>query len=192
MKKGIKTIITGSVLFILGTFVIPFLCVIPLFPDGSKDVQFKVPGTIQAVIDKPGRYYLWNDYRTIYKGKSYNRSESIPDGLEIKIKDSNGKLLDFVCNSYNSTYSGDNARKSIGYVETKNVGKVDIEVSGGNEERIFSFSSSSNLLKIIVLFFGSFAIAALFALAGVGITIWGIVKLVNANKKDGQATPLPH
>jgi len=44
----------------------------------GHEVQSKVPGTQEVIIEKPGRYYLWNDFRTVYAGKSYDQSEHIP------------------------------------------------------------------------------------------------------------------
>lgn len=187
MKAGIKLIITGFVLFVLGGFVMPLLFLIPLFFDGSKDIQFKVPGAIQATINKPGRYYIWNNFQTMYKGKSYNRSERIPDGLEVKIRDSEGKPLDLVCDSSMFSSVMNNSKRSIGYFEAKNAGRVNIEVSGGSDEMIFLFSPS-NQLKILILLVGGFVFSTIVAFAGVGIGIWGIIKLMKATKQDKQIT----
>lgn len=185
MKPGIKTIIAGGVLFVLGAFVVPLLVVLPLILRSSNAVQFKIPGTIEATVAKPGRYYLWNDFRTIYEGKSYDRSESIPDGIEIRIHDSKGELLPFVASTSISSSAGAGSKTSIGYLEVENPGKVKIEVSGGNEERIFSFSEFV-FPKMFGLFFAGFGLSILVALSGFGIMLWGIVKLIRADKKGGQ------
>ena len=68
MKRGIKTIIAGVVIFVFGAFVVPLLFIFPLIFGKSNEVQFKVPGTFEANAEKPGRYYLWNDFQTIYDG----------------------------------------------------------------------------------------------------------------------------
>lgn len=190
MKSGIKIIIIGGALTILGAFIIPVLAIIPLLLADRNEVQFKAPGTIQVPVDKPGRYYLWNEYQTIYKGRSYNRSERIPDGMEIRIKDSSGQLLEFVSNGSMSSQIGSNFKQSVGYVEVKNTGIVDIEVSGGNQEMIFSFSRSG-MFKIIVIAFGGFALSGIVALTGFGVIIWGIVKLLQANKSAGSNNQMP-
>ncbi|HRQ90897.1 MAG TPA: hypothetical protein PLA50_19055, partial [Bacteroidia bacterium] len=62
MKPGLKTLITGIALFILGGFVIPFLLILPLFLNESTNTQFLVPGSKEVTVEKPGRYYLWNDF----------------------------------------------------------------------------------------------------------------------------------
>jgi hypothetical protein len=181
MKSGIGTLITGVVL-LLGAFVIPLLLVLHLVLGGSNAVQFKIPGAIEAAVKEPGRYYLWNDFQTMYAGKNYNRPEGIPDGIEIAIHDSNGELLTFVGDASISSSAGGTSKKSIGYVEVQSPGKVRIEVAGGNEERVFSFSQFG-LMKMFRFILGGFGLSVLVGVAGLGVTIWGIVKLVRANKK---------
>jgi hypothetical protein len=176
------------VLFILEAVVIPLLFVLPLLLGSSHEVQFRIPGTIQTTVEKPGRYYLWNDFRTVYEGKSYDRSERIPDGIEIRIHNSKGELLEFVGNTSISTSAGSSSKNSIGYVEVESPGKVSIEITGGNEERIFSFAESG-LLKMLGLILGGFGLSLLVGISGFGIIIWGIVKLARANRKGEQNSP---
>jgi hypothetical protein len=178
MKRGIKTIIAGVVILIFGAFVVPLLFIFPLFFGKSNEVQFKVPGTFEANVEKPGRYYLWNDFQTIFDGKSYNRSESIPDGMQITIRNSSGTELHLVTDTSISSNSGGSSQKSIGYVEIASPGKLEIVVTGG-DERILSFAPS-NLLKILGLILGAVGLTALVAIGGVGIGIWGIVKFLRS------------
>lgn len=176
MKRGIKTIITG-VIFLVVALVAPFLFLIPIFLEHQNENQFKVPGAIEVVVDKPGRYYLWNDFRTVYHGQSFNRSERIPDGLNIQIGDAQGHPFNFVSDTSISSTNGSSAKNSIGYVEIEHPGKVTVQVSGNFEERIFSFSKSG-LLKMFLFIIGGVAASILAGLTGLGLIIWGIVKLV--------------
>lgn len=181
--------ITGAVCFIVGAFVIPLATVLPLILEGSKEVQFKVPGTMEIPVDVPGRYYLWNDFQTVYKGTSYDRSTGIPDGMEIRIRNGNGELLEFSSDTSMSSTNGASASNSIGYVNIEGPGKVKIEVTGGNEERVFSFARS-RLLMMIGRIAGGFLFSMLFGLGGLGMVVWGIVKLVRSNKKgEGPGGP---
>lgn len=172
--------IVGAVLFILGTVIVPVLFILPLIFGKSDEVQFMVPGTFEAKAEKPGRYYLWNDFQTIYDGKSYNRSEGLPDGMVIKILNSDGTQLHLVSDPSISTSNGSSAAKSIGYVEIENPGKIKIEVTGG-DERVLSFAPSK-VFKIVGLIVGAFAASALISISGLAIGIWGIIKLVRSNK----------
>lgn len=187
MKPGIKSIIAGVTLFLLGAFVFPLLIILPVILGESDEVQFKVPGEAEISVEKPGRYYLWNDFRTVHEGKSYNRPEDIPDGIEIRVQNSKGEALEFVGDTSISSSSGSSSKNSIGYVEVQNPGQLRVEVSGGNEDRIFSFSQSG-LLKMFGLILGGAAISALIAIGGIVLAIWGIVKVVKPNQKGEPAS----
>jgi hypothetical protein len=181
MKPGIKKIITGGVIFFVGAFVIPLSFVLPLILHHEQESQFKAPGNTEITVTKPGRYYLWNDFRTIYDGKSYDRSENIPDGLDIRIQDADGHQLQFVSDGSISSSSSTSAKKSIGYVEVERAGKVTINVRGGSENRIFSFSQSG-LLMMFGLVLGGAGLAIVVSAAGIGLIIWGIVTRARANQ----------
>ena len=181
MKPGIKTIITGGVIFLVGAFVVPLLFVLSLLKAHEQETQFKIPGTIEVALKEPGRYYLWNDFRTVYNGKSYDRPESTPDGIEIRIRDASGHQLQFVSDASISMSSGASSKKSIGYIEVEHPGEVTVEVKGGSDERIFSFSQSG-LLKIFSMIIGGFGLLMMTAVAGIGLIVWGIVKLARANR----------
>jgi hypothetical protein len=173
-----KKIVIGIILFILGAFIIPLTLVLTVVSNLPAEKQFKIPGTAQVTIDEPGRYYLWNNYQTLFEGKSYNRSERLPDGIEIKITDaSTGEPFDFTTSLSISSTSGSNSKNSIGYIEVQNAADISIEVAGGNNERIFSFSQS-RLLELIGLILACVLLSTVSALSGVGITIWGIISLV--------------
>ena len=175
----------GIVLFVVGAFVVPIAFLFPLILNNSDERQFIIPGTTKVEIQKPGRYYLWNDFQTVFDGKSYNRSKSIPDGLEIAIMNEEGKDLQFTSETSISSSSGSSSKNSIGFVEVSNPSSLTVSVSGGSDERVFSFSESG-ILKLLGLIFGGFGLSILLALAGVGISILGIIKLVMNNKKGEQ------
>ncbi len=184
MKKGLKTLIAGVLLFLIGAFVVPIAFILPVILDDSHERQFIIPGSTEVEIAEPGRYYLWNDFQTVYDGKSYNRSKSIPDGLEITVKDESGRSLAFSSDTSISSSSGSSSKNSIGYIDVEKPSKLSVSVQGGSEQRIFSFSQSG-IMKILGLIFGGFGLSMLMALAGIGVSIWGIVKLVK-NKKKGE------
>ncbi len=189
MKTGIKTIIAGVSLVILGVFAVPAAIVLPLILGDSNEKQFEIPGNTQIAVEKPGRYYLWNDYQTVFQGKSYNRFKSIPDGIEIKITNAEtGELLDFVSDISISSSIGSSSQNTIGYIELQEPCSVDITVIGGAEKRVFSFSKSK-LRDMLWLIIGGFVLSPTLGIAGFGITTWGIVKLGRSNKKGEQGAP---
>ncbi len=182
MKPGIKSIIAGVGLFILGAVVFPLAIVLPVFLAlNGHLVEFKVPGTFETNVVKAGRYYLYNDYQTIYNGKTYDNSTNLPGGMEIKVLDSQGQVLQFNGDTSFSVGGSGTERKSIGYVEVHTPGKVRIEVSGAGEERIFSFGQE-NFFKFFGLMFGTVGLGIIIAFGGIGLAVWGIIKLVRSNK----------
>lgn len=189
MAPGIKIIASGLILFILGLFVITI--VIPFFMfdliENSYGEQFKIPGSTLVIVEEPGRYYLWNNYQTVFEGRSYNRSEEIPDGLEIKIRNKEtGKPFDFVTKLSISSNRGTSSKNSIGYVDVLSPGGVDIEIAGGSEDRIFSFSRSVFTSQLGFIVCGALLSMAI-SFLGFGFAIWGIVKLVKSNRIDNEA-----
>ena len=186
MRSGIKTIVTGVLLFIVGAVVVPLVTILLLILDDSNEKQFMIPGNTQVVIEEPGRYYLWNDYQTVFQGKSYTKSQTIPDDIKITIKnEETGELFDFVSDTSISSSRGSSSKNSIGYIEVQELGSVHIDILGGNEERIFSFAQSG-LLAMFGLILGGFGLSMILSLSGIGLTIWGIVKLVRSKKKSEQ------
>ncbi|WDE96839.1 hypothetical protein PQO03_02545 [Lentisphaera profundi] len=186
MRTEIKKIIIGSTLFILGAIIVPMAIVLPLMLRESNNDQFRAPGTTQVNIDKPGRYYLWNDHITVFEGKSYNRSEHIPDNMEFVFQNKGtNEKLEFISDTSISSSSGSSSKNSIGYIEVQNPGDIDINISGDIKERVFSFSQS-DILLMIGLIFGGCALSMILGFTGFGIAVWGVVQLIQSNKKPIQ------
>ncbi len=184
MRIGIRTLIAGVVIFVVGAFVVPAAVILPVFLSEGDDRQFLVPGTEVVEVEKTGRYYLWNDFQTFFDGKSYNRSENIPDGVEVRITGVDGEELGFSSDTSISSSSGSSSRNSIGFVEVTRPMRVTVSVLGDFEERVFSFSEDG-VLKMLGLVFAGFAASMLLALTGVGVVVWGIVKLVRNSGEGG-------
>ena len=184
MKKGVKTIIIGATLFITGAFLIPVAVILLLITRGDRPEQFIIPGEMTVEIEEAGRYYLWNDYQTIYKGKSYNRSELIPDSLEMTITNiDTGELKEIVGDTSTSSSSGSSSKNSIGYFEIGEPGQYKVRVIGESNERVFSFGEDS-IVKFLVLIFAGGGVCLLIAFSGFGLIIYGIVKVVT-KKNNG-------
>lgn len=166
------TINVGVMLFVMA-FIAPVLVITLLLVKKGPETQFEVPGTTEVSVSKPGRYYLWNNFRTVYKGRSYNRPQNIPDGLQIRIHDTNAGELPFISDPHISETIGNASKNSIGYVEVERPGRLTIEVQGNGENRIFSFSRSFSSQIVIV---------ALSVAAAEGLICWVLVKAARARK----------
>jgi hypothetical protein len=185
MKRGLGTIITGVVLFVAGAFVVPAAIVIPLILNQTKAKQFLVPGSVEISAETPGRYYLWNDFRTVFNGRTYQSPEELPGGLEITITDGGGSRLTFVSDGSTSSSNGSSSKRSIGYVEVTTPGNLTVAVSGNTDQRVFSFARSE-ILKILGLVLGGMGASGLTALGGIILAIFGIVRL---SRNSGPSLP---
>ncbi len=189
MAPGTKLLVTGITLFILGMIVITMVMPILLYDliDNRNGEQFKVPGITQVTVEEPGHYYLWNDYHTVFEGKSYTRSDTLPDGMEFKIRNqATGKLFNFVTDLSISSNRGMSSSNSIGYVDVTAPQKIEIEVIGGAEDRIFSFSRSIFTIRLGLIFCGSLLSMAI-SFIGFGLFIWGVIKRFNSTKNEDKA-----
>lgn len=184
MKPGVKTITAGTLLFVLGVIVFPLYFILSFLSKDNEWVQFVVPGSAEIQAVESNRYYLWNDYKTVFKGRNYNHSENLPAGLEIKVVDiDTGKQVPFFTDQSISENRQKTSSKSVGYIDTHAPTRLKIIVSNIKGPRIFSFSQSS-LVKIMDFVLRLFACAMLFGFAGAIITVPGIVKLIKSNRKQ--------
>ncbi|WP_339136426.1 MAG: hypothetical protein WGN25_00905 [Candidatus Electrothrix sp. GW3-4] len=189
MQPGSKTILLGLILFILGGIAFPAAILLPLLLGDSIDKQFSVPGTLQVTIEEPGRYYLWNEYQTIFKGRTYNRPEDLPDGMEISITDTaTGRPFAFITSSSMSMHGGNEEKRSIGYIKVSKPTEIRVEISGDNEGRIFSFARAT-FFETLKRIFGGIALAFFAGSSGIGLVIWGIVRSVRAKDREDQDIP---
>ncbi|MEM8956145.1 MAG: hypothetical protein AAGD22_18480, partial [Verrucomicrobiota bacterium] len=141
-------------------------------------------------VSEPGRYYLWNNYRMVFEGESYNRSEELPDAYQISFRDGEGRELDLV-GDLSITFNGTSgSRRSIGYVEIGGPTRVEIEVVGSGDRRVFAFGRS--------YFWGAFRSVGLamvlgFVLGslGLGLMIWGFIRLAQRNGRSGETERPP-
>lgn len=183
MKRGFKTLIAGVSIFVIGGFVLPFLWMLPLFQFDGAENQFIGPGEQEFKVETAGKYYLWNNFQTVHEGKSYSKNSVLPDGLEIAATTASGETLFFKTDTSISFTSGSSAKESIGYVEITSPTTVRIGIGGDFEPRVFSFGASMVLefFKRLIIGIGT---GALLAAIGIGVSVWGIVKLLRTPKVE--------
>lgn len=189
MKRGVKTILSGGLVILLGSIIIPgvfvLLFTLQIIKD-SNNSQFLVPGSIEVEVTEPGRYYLWNDYQTLFNGTSYNEPPTLPSGLTFTFTDEQSNTLAFTSDTSFSSTSGSNVSDSIGYIDVTQPGKIKVDVTGPVTPRVFSFGKNV-VWKIIGTVFGSVALVLTSLFVGVGLMLWGFIKLMN-NKQDEPVT----
>jgi hypothetical protein len=205
MKKHTKQIVSGVILFIFGAMVIPTVfCVIAFMYSWANQplARFVIPGSTFVTVEKESRYYLWNDYRTIYEGKTYSCSEDFPSGLEISLcatellhesplEMTMGDPVEFVSDQSITSSVGDSHQNSVGYFEVHEPGSYLLSVSGETGSRVCSFGTSIFNLRNVLIFLATFAVTMVTGLAGFLLVIIGILNLAKSRKShpDAEATP---
>jgi len=188
MRAGMKRIIAGAIVGGLEAVVILFFMIRILLPGNlgdEKNHRFNVPGSTEVVVEDSGRYYLWNDYKTVYEGKDFNQSKHLPKGTAITIiNKETGTPYDFVHETIYKT-SGSESATSIGYIEINTPATVEIDVQGGNEERVFSFFKY-DFFKTFYLIAAVIGISMILGPLSLVLLISGFVGMVRANKKHNQ------
>jgi hypothetical protein len=189
MKKPKTLLISGIVLFVGGIIAYAILMTFLFLPLWTllicnDDIQFLIPGTVEIEIEDEGRYYLWNDYKTVYEGKSYSKPEEIPDNLIISLKTKDGALdYDIIGKTSISRSSDSTSRKSIGYFDVTVPGDYILEVKGESKPRVFSFGQFNYDTVEFAVFLGiGGTVCLLMIFAGFALGVVGIVKMVKAKR----------
>lgn len=177
MKKPIWLIVLGVILFVIAV-IVPVITVLPLMMKQSAEtITFLVPGETELAVKENGRYYLWNDYKTVFNGRSFTRLKTLPDGLDIQLIDlASGSKINLTSDSSLTSTRGSNEKVSVGYFALP-PGKYRLNVSGEFPARVFSIGESKlGTILIVALVTGFLSIIT--ALVSIGMIIFGIVKLV--------------
>jgi uncharacterized membrane protein len=152
-------------------------------------VQFLGPGRHILELDRPGKYLVWNDYRTVFQGRNYDESEKLPPGLRISVLDKAGGQALTVTASYGGTSTiGDSSSVSVSQFEIAQPGRYEIVVEGDFPRRVFSVGRDfiPGLFGVIAgafaLIFGGFG-------AATGIVAWAFIKREEAQRRAQPAAP---
>jgi hypothetical protein len=189
-RTGVILIASGAALFAFGGCVLPPLILVPYLMKMEPPQQFLVPGTNKVHAKSPGTHYLWHDYETIFNGRSYSQANSLPDGMEITLRDpESGEAMPLVAQTSVHMRSGSSQRQSVGYFELARVGDYQLTVDGAFPPRVFSFGKSifGEFVPVLV---GGFAATAVLALGGIGLIIAGVIK-VGRQRQPHSSTPPP-
>lgn len=146
--------------------------------------QFLGPGKHVAEFDKPGSYVVWNDYRTVFGGRSYDVSEKLPSAVRVRVRDAaSGHALDVAPSHGASSSVGDTARKSVAKFEITKPGRYEIVIEGDFPQRVFS-ANRDFLWRLFLVIFGVMALLFVgFGLA-IGILCWVFIKREEAREAE--------
>jgi hypothetical protein len=101
--------------------------------------QFLVPGVLDYPVKKPGEYVLWDNYETIFQGRTYSLPVELPAGVVIKLVSPETKA-EIPMATYLSTRaeSRNSKRRSIGKFSIAKGGSYQLSVAGSFPQRVFS------------------------------------------------------
>jgi uncharacterized membrane protein len=124
----------------------------------DRGEQFLVPGRHVLALDRPGKYLVWNDYRTVFQGRSFDAPEKLPAGVRVSVFDKTGGPAPKVSGAHGSTSSyGDNNSVALYQFEIERPGRYEIVVEGDFSPRVFS-ASRDFIPGLLWTIFGSFAL----------------------------------
>ncbi len=186
MKKPGKQILTGVILFVLGAIVIPTAFTVLAFIHAANCkplAKFEIPAQATVTVEEPGRYYLWNNYQTVFEGKAYSDSRDVPDGLEFSLVDTQtGDAVEFMTNASISVTSNNDEKNSIGYFEIDQPGDYTLSVSGSTLPRVCSLGKTIFSLRNVLAFIACFGFTMALGLGGFVLVIVGLVNLGKSRK----------
>jgi uncharacterized membrane protein len=128
----------------------------------NQGEQFLAPGRHTVELAVPGKYLIWNDYRTVFEGRSHEDSPELPSGLRISVIEKvSGQLLQTNPNTGSNLTIGNSERNSVAQFTTVRPGQYEIIVEGNFLARVLSVNRDLmwKYAGIIVLAFLCFCAA---------------------------------
>jgi hypothetical protein len=186
MKKHTKQMLWGGILFVIGGLFVPLIAwvvvFISIFNNRSLSM-FLIPAVVEISIEKEGHYYLWNDYETVFEGKTYSVDKEIPRDITISLIDKSGTNKSAIVPdlSVSSSSFGSN-KNSIGYFDLDKPGQYLLEVSGQSQPRVFSFGSELFSMKRIAAMFIIGSASVMTAILGFILIVTGLVNYFKDKK----------
>lgn len=169
MKRGIKKITFGCGIIVLACTVLIIVMISVINRMYHIEKTFKIPGKIKILVTKPGKYYLWNDFRTIFEAKTYAQDRMLPHGMSFSLTAEKSKTsVPFIKDRSMDTIGDDEAKSSIGYFEIAIPGEYELSITGNTVPRIFSWGREILPRTLSLLFIFLPFIFLEFALTGMG------------------------
>ena len=110
-----------------------------LFLEYDAAVEFLAPGRHTVELKKPGSYLVWNDFRAIFQGRSYDESKHLPAGARIAVIDkASGHELTVGSHSGTTSTSGSTESVAVAQFSIAQPGPYEIVVQGNFPPRVMS------------------------------------------------------
>lgn len=158
----------AALLWIVAGVIGPVIILVPLFRSRPV-VEMVAPGTNTVTLN-PGKYGLWNDYKRIFQGTTYNSSSNLPPGSTFRLVSGNNAIQLMPDMNAQVTFNNE-ARELAGSFHVPAGGNYSLEISGEFPPRVFSLRRAQ-----LAEFFGR-AISAL-ALGSLGWIAGPLIALI--------------
>lgn len=146
----------------------------------DRTVSFRAPGTLEVKVEAPARYFVWNEYRTIFEGRTYSSEKSLPEGVEFLLEDvETGEALPLQTNATISFSTGGRQRTSIGYFSIEERGGYRLTIRGLEQPRIFSFGPTplGDIPSLLGRFFFLMILAVAGMIGGIFLIVFGLIAI---------------
>jgi uncharacterized membrane protein len=131
----------------------------------NQEQQFLAPGRHTVELAGPANYLIWNDYKTVFGGRSYEDSYDLPAGALISvIETASGQKLATQPNTGSSLTRDNTKRHSVAQFRTVRTGRYEIIVEGNFPPRVLSASrdflsailwGTAGIIAMLVFGFGA-------------------------------------
>ena len=149
--------------------------------------QFLAPGRQVVELDRPGKYVVWNDYRTLFQGRTYDESERLPENVSITVLDpASGTALVVAPSGGMRSDMLDAVKVSVATFEIARPGRYEIIIEGGFPQRVFSVSRDF-LFNMLGMIFGVIAVVVVGFSLAFAIATWAFIKREEAREAAAQA-----
>lgn len=181
----------GAAAIVLATLVAVGGIAVWLFLEYEAAVPFLAPGRHTVELKKPGSYLVWNDFRTVFKGRSYDEPRHLPHGAQISVIDkSSGQALSV--GSYSGATSTTGSTESIAVVQFSitQPGLYEIVVAGDFPQRVFSVGRNL-VFHIVGAVSGAIALVFVGFGAALAVAGWAFLRREEARAAAARAHPTP-
>ena len=151
----------------------------------EEGTQFLAPGR-QALTLNPGEHVVWNDHVTVFEGRSYRSSKSLPDGVQVTVTGSGGASV-VLRRASGATYKGFNTeRVAVMKFDIARPGRYEIAIQGDFQPRVFSVGPD-HTGALLWTIFGAIALLFLGFGAGIGVAAWAFIRREQAREAAPRA-----
>ncbi len=170
----------------LGCMVVAAGLIARLVLKTDEATQFLVPA--RHVLElRAGRHVVWNDYVTVFEGRSYDESKKLPTGAQITVTEVGGGRSVPVRSGVSATFKGSTTeRVAVVEFDVAQPGRYEIAVLGDFPPRVFSTGPES-IRALLWSVFGAIALVFLGLGAGTGIGAWAFIKREEAREATARA-----